>query len=120
MRLSNSHQPKSHRYSDAWDLLAVRTPHLARLHQQDRNATIWVYANREAVLAQREALPPRQRDRWHNPQVVKSEFEKAQTDQNTWSGTPPMAGMGRGCDGTSYHCGKQKEQRAVTPQAADR
>ena len=23
-------------------------------------------------------------------------------------------------DGTSYHCGKQKEQRAVTPQAAGR
>jgi hypothetical protein len=76
MYRSNSQAPQGRRYSDMWEWLVRKTPHLARIPKAERSDAIWLHAHREAVLAWHEALPPQQRDRWRTPRVIKRIIEK--------------------------------------------
>ena len=78
MRRSNSQNPAGRRYSDMWEWLVIKTPHLARIPKAERSDAIWLHTHREAVLTWHGALSPRARDRWRTPRVIKRVIERDQ------------------------------------------
>jgi hypothetical protein len=78
MRRSNSQNPQGRRYSDMWEWLSSRTPHLARIPKAERSDAVWLHAHREAVVAWYEALPPKRRDSLRTPRTLKRNIERDQ------------------------------------------
>jgi hypothetical protein len=75
MRRSNSQTPHGRRYSEMWEWLVQRTPHLARIPRPERSDAIWLHAHRESVVAWHQALPLKRRDSLRTPRVIKRNIE---------------------------------------------
>ena len=78
MRRSNSQTAHGRRYSEMWEWLVQRTPHLSRIPAPERSDAIWLHAHQEAVIAWHQALPPRRRDGLRTPRVIKRNIEHDQ------------------------------------------
>ena len=84
---SGANAPTGARYRRVYNVLVNSWPELAKLHKGVRSDSIWLFENREPVLAWLKTLPQKDCDRWTHPSVIRRHYERRHP--NLPDKTPP-------------------------------
>ena len=95
MHLSNSSQPVGRRYAEAYRRLEQPWPNLAKIDKVTRNHALWLFENREEVLAwyNSERVSQRERDQWNHPTVIRRHYAPGAAGQKPRSGKKRPAAL---------------------------
>jgi hypothetical protein len=73
---SGSNSPSGQRYNRVYAILVYAWPQLAKVDKATRSHAIWLFDNRDNVLAWLATLTQNQRDQWTHPRTLRQHYEK--------------------------------------------